>query len=70
MEIHLFFYCKFHDAARAILCNKVCKILTENNLAEHFDCLSNVELLRLFLFGLSDDDGLSQTSMAELLRRR
>jgi len=28
--------------------------LTANKSAEYFDCLSNVELLRLFLFGLSD----------------
>jgi len=55
---HLFFYCKFHDAARAILCNMVCKIfnLADNKLPEHFDCLNNVELLRLFLCGLPDDE--------------
>ena len=53
-ELHRFFYCKFHDTARAVLFNKFCHILTDNKLPEHFDCLSNVELLLLFLFGLSD----------------
>jgi len=37
-----------------ILCNMVCIVLTDNKSAAHFDCLCNVELLRLFLFGLSD----------------
>jgi len=27
---------RFHDATRAILCNKICNILTENKEAEHF----------------------------------
>jgi len=50
-EIHLFFYCNFHDAARAILSNRVYNIVTNNISPEFFDCLSNVELLRIFLFG-------------------
>jgi len=45
-ELHLSFYCKFHDAAQTVRCNKVCNILTDNKLSEHFDCLINVELLR------------------------
>ena len=65
---------RFHDATLAILCNKVCNILTDNKLAEHFDCSSNVELLHLLLFGLSD--GPIQISVAvfcavdELLKSR
>jgi len=55
-EIHLFFCCKIHDDARAILCNGVCNIVTDNKSHEIFDCLSNVELLRVFLFGLPDDE--------------
>jgi len=55
-EIHLFFYCNFHYAARAILSNRVWNILTDNKSPEIFDCLSNVELLRIFLFGLPDDE--------------
>ena len=47
----LFFYCKFHDAARAILCNRICTIVTDSKSPELFDCLSNVELMRIFLFG-------------------
>jgi len=53
-ELHLFFYCNFHDALCMILRNKVCNILADNELAKHLDCLSNVEFLCLFLFGLSD----------------
>jgi len=53
-ELHLFFYCNLHDATRSIVCNKVCNILTDNKSAEHFDCLSTVELLRLLLVGLFD----------------
>ena len=67
-EFHHFFYCKFHVAARAILCIKVCNISTDNKLAEHFHCLSNDELLRLFLFGLSD--GLTQIYLDGCLLRR
>jgi len=48
------FCCNFHDVARAILCNIAYNILTRNKLAEHFDSFTNVDLLRLFLFGLSD----------------
>jgi len=55
-EIHLFFHCNFHDAARAILSNRVCNIVTDNKSTEFFDCLSIVELLRIFLFGLPDDE--------------
>ena len=54
-EIHLFFYCKLHDAARAVLSNMVCNIVIDNKSPEIFDGLSNVELLRKFLFGLHDD---------------
>ena len=43
-EIHLFFFCKFHDAARAILCNRVCNIVTDNKSPELFDFLNNDEL--------------------------
>ena len=49
-----FFYCNFHDAARAILFNRVYNIVTNNISPEFFDCLSNVELLCIFLFGLPD----------------
>jgi len=45
---HLFFCCDFHDAARAILFNRVYNILTNNISPEFFDCLSSVELLRIF----------------------
>jgi len=55
IELHLSFYCKFHYTERAKPCNKVCNVLTDNELPEHFDRLSNVELVRLFLFGLPDD---------------
>jgi len=41
-EIHLFFHCNFHDAARAILYNRVYNIVTNNISPEFFDCLSNV----------------------------
>ena len=41
-EIHFFFHCNCHDAARVILCNKFCNILTDTNLAEQCDCLSKV----------------------------
>ena len=51
-EINLFYYCNFHDAAQAILFNRVYNIVTSNISPEFFDCLSNVELLRIFLFGL------------------
>jgi len=55
-EIQLFFYCNFHDAARAILFNRVYNIVIDNKSPEFFDCLNNVELLRIFLFGLPDDE--------------
>ena len=55
-EIHLFSYCNFHDAARAILLNRVYNIAANNISPEFFDCLSNVELLRIFLFGLPDNE--------------
>jgi len=55
-EIHLLFYCNFHDAIRAILPNRVCNIVTDHKSPEFFDCLSNVELLRISLFGLPDDE--------------
>jgi len=55
-EIHLFFYCKFHDAARAILSNRVCNVVIDNKSSELFDCLNNVELLLIFLFRLPDDE--------------
>jgi len=29
-EIHLFSYCKYHHGARAILCNRVFNIVTDN----------------------------------------
>jgi len=29
-EIHLFFFCKLHGAAGAILSNRVCNIVTDN----------------------------------------
>ena len=38
-EIHLFFCCDFHDAARAILFNRVYNIVTNNISPEFFDCL-------------------------------
>ena len=53
----------FHDAARVILFNRVYNIVTDNKSPEIFDCLSNVELLRIFLFGLPDD-GPSHVSVA------
>ena len=62
-EIHHFFYCNFRDAARTIHSNRVCNIVTDNKSPEIFDCLSNVELLRIFLFGLPDD-GPSHISVA------
>jgi len=55
VSVNLFFYCKFHEAAQAILCNTVCNILTGNKSPELFDCLSNVGSMRL-LFGLPDDE--------------
>jgi len=55
-EIHLFFWCDFHDAARAILFNRVYNIVNNNISPEFFYCLSSVELLRIFLFGLPDNE--------------
>jgi len=34
----------------------VCNIFTDNKLPELFDCLSNVELLRLLLFCVADEE--------------
>jgi len=45
---------KVPHARYFVTTNKICNILTNNKLAEHLDRMSNVELLRLFLFGLSD----------------
>jgi len=36
--------------------NRVCNIVTDNQSPELFYCLSNFELLRIFLFGLPDDE--------------
>jgi len=55
-ELRLFFNCKFHNAARAILCTRVCDIVSANKLPEVFDYLSNHELLHTFVFGLPDDE--------------
>ena len=55
-EIHLFFHCNFmmsHERSFAI---GSCNIVTDNKSPELFDCLSNVELLRIFLFDLPDDE--------------
>ena len=54
IEFHLTFYWKFRDAAWAKFSNKVCDISIDNKLAVHFECLSNGEPLRIFLFDLSD----------------
>ena len=66
-EIHPFFCCDFHDASRAILFNRVYNIVTNNISPEFFDCLSSVELLRIFVFGLPDNEP-SHVSVAVLCR--
>ena len=63
-EIYLFFHCNFHDATRAILFNRVYNIVTNNISHEFFDCLSNVELLRTFLFGLPDNESITYLSIS------
>jgi len=55
-EIHLFCCCDFHDAARAILFSRVYNIVTNNISPEFFDCRSSIELLRIFLFGLPNNE--------------
>ena len=55
-EIHHFFYCNFRAAARTIHSNRAGNIVTDNKSPEIFDCLSDVGLLRIFLFGLPDDE--------------
>ena len=62
-ELHILFYCKFHNAEPEILCNKVCNVVTDKKLPGHFEFVSNVELLRILLFGLPDDEP-SHISMA------
>ena len=64
-KLRFTFYCNFHDAVRAILFNNVCNIVTDNKLPEHFDCLSDFELLRVFLVCLPDDEA-SHISVAVL----
>ena len=54
--LHLFFFYKLNDSARAILCNRVYNLVTDNKSPEFFGCLSNAELLPMFLFHLHDDE--------------
>ena len=40
---------------RSFPIGSVCNIVTDNKSPEIFDCLSDFELLRIFLFGLPDN---------------
>jgi len=48
-ELHLFFHCNVHCAARTALHNKVHDILNETGFAERFERLDHTDLLRLYL---------------------
>ena len=50
-ELHLFFSCNVHCAARTALHNKVHDILNETGFAERFERLGHTDLLRLYLHG-------------------
>jgi len=45
-ELHLFFHCNVHCAARTALHNKVHDILNETGFAERFERLGHTDLLR------------------------
>jgi len=53
-ELHLFFHCNIHCAARTALHCKVHDILNEAGFAERFEPLGHTELLRLYLYGVPD----------------
>ena len=52
-ELHLFFHCNIHCAARTALHNKVQDILNETGF-ERFERLGHTDLLRLYLYGVLD----------------
>ena len=53
-ELHLFFRCNIHCAARTALHNKVHDILNETGFAERLERLGHTDLLRLYLHGVPD----------------
>jgi len=50
-ELHLFFHCNIHCAARTALHNKFHDILSESSFDEQFERLGHTDLLRLYLYG-------------------
>ena len=53
-ELHLFFHCNVHCAARTALHNKVHDVLNETGFAERFERLGHIDLSRLYLHGVPD----------------
>jgi len=53
-ELHLFFHCNVHCAARAALHNTIHDILDETGFAERLERLGQTDLLRLYLHGVPD----------------
>ena len=53
-ELHLFFHCNVHCAARTALHNKVHDILNETGFAQQFEHLGHADLLCLNLHGVPD----------------
>jgi len=53
-ELHLFFHCNVHCAARTALHNKAHHILNETCFTERFERLGHTDLLRLYLHGVPD----------------
>jgi len=53
-ELHLFFQCNAHCAARTALHNKAQVILNETSFDEWFEHLGHTDLLRLYLYGVPD----------------
>jgi len=53
-ELHLFFHCNVHCAARTALHNKVHDILNETGFAERFERFGHTDLLRLYLHDVPD----------------
>ena len=49
-ELHLFFHCNVHCAARTALHNKAQVIMNETSFAERVERLGHTELLRLHLW--------------------
>jgi len=54
IELHLFFRCNVHCAARTALHNKVHDILNETGFAERFERSGHTDLLRVYLYDVPD----------------